>query len=164
MGSMVMQSEGLGDHVVEEPEEGDPSRIRVSPVVFEKGFLVAGTHVPGEAPGCHGEVPPTVGNSKFAEVHETHHLPTVDQDIGEAVIPVADDEILIGRASILQLADRLRCGQMLVLPMEVSLRVNQPLIESPSGQSDRLVQPEIERTPTNWGAVELMEPPCQSAD
>jgi hypothetical protein len=122
-----MRRRPLGNQVVEQAIEGLARWVGLRAVGLEEEGVPAGAQVPFEAPRGSGEVPPAAGNAEFSEVDEAGDGVVIDEDVGEAVIAVADDEVFIGRAKAFEFGKRrLDRSKTLVFGVKVALRDDEP--------------------------------------
>ncbi len=116
---LVGPSQLSGREIVEESVERDRLRIGPQAVTVVEGVLPSGAEVPCHAPSADDDIPSAVGNAEFAEVEVADHPPVLKQNVGKAVVAVADDHVLGLRREGLQAFQRLRHTQVGVLGVQV---------------------------------------------
>ena len=113
---MPVAVRGIGRllEVVEEVVVGDAVGIAGDAVGVEEVVFPAGAEVAGDAPEGDGEVVPAVGNGEGAEIDEAGEAPVFHENVGDAVVAVAEDEVF-GRGTLaLEEGDGLAGGAVAV--------------------------------------------------
>ena len=113
--------------------------------------------IPIEAPCGNRQIPPDICHTEFPEVHEPGKRSFMDEDVGDAVITMADDQFFVPGPRSHQMLQSLLCSKMFEFIVEMFLWINQTRLQPGACVLQRRIQTEIEEASLHWSLMEASQ-------